>query len=107
MRVLTPRVTRRQAIPVQLADYRPASTVTVLESFQVVQRVRVEVQGRTVTRTKTTSRTVVLGSFRVAANGTVDAKVMPVQSAPAGTLVVRGFDRAATLVQKVASIRVG
>ena len=107
MRVVNPRVTRRQAISVQLADYRPASTVTVLESFQVTQRVRVVVNGRTVTRTRTTSRTVVLGSFRVAVNGTVIAKVMPVQGARAGTLVVRGFDRAAKLLQKVAPIRVG
>jgi subtilisin family serine protease len=107
MRVVSPRVARRQAIPVQLADYRPASVVSVLEAFPVTQRVRVKVNGRTVTRTQTTNRIVVLGSFRVAANGTVTAKVMPVQSARAGTLVVRGFDRAGKVVQRTAPIRVG
>ncbi len=106
-RVVTPRVARKQAIPFQLADYRPASVVTVLEAFSVPQRVRVTVNGRTVTRTRTTSRTVVLGTFRVAANGTVNAKVVPVQRVKAGTLVIRGFDRAGKVVQRTAPIRVG
>jgi len=106
-RVLTSRVARRQAVPFVLADYRPASTVSVLEVFPVTRRVLVKVNGRTVARTQTTSRTVLLGSFRVAANGTVHAKVLPVQSVRAGTLVIRGFDRAGKVVQRTAAIRVG
>lgn len=106
-RVVTPRVARKQAIPLLLADYRPASTVTVLETFQVTQRVLVKVNGRTVARTRTTGRTVVLGSFRVTANGSVSAKVVPVQGVKVGTLVIRGFDRAGKVVQTTAPIRVG
>ena len=106
-RVVASRVARKQAIPLQLADYRPASVVSVLEVFPVTQRVRVTVNGRTVVRAQTVNRTVVLGSFRVAANGAVNAKVLPVQAAQTGTLVIRGFDRAGTLVQRTAPIRVG
>ena len=107
VRVVASRVARKQAIPLQLADYRPASVVSVLEVFQVTQRVRVTVDGRTVVRARTVGRTVVLGSFRVAANGTVTAKVLPVQGARTGTLVIRGFDRAGKVVQRTAAIRVG
>ena len=106
-RVVTPRVASKQAIPLQLADYRPASSVTVLEVFPVTRRVQVRVNGRVVTRLQTTNRTVVLGTFRVAANGSVAAKVLPVQGVKAGTLVVRGFDRAGKVVQTTAPIRVG
>ena len=106
-RVVTPRVAPKQAIPLQLADFRPASSVTVLEVFPVTRRVQVVVNGRTVSRLQTTNRTVVLGTFRVAANGSVAAKVLPVQGVKAGTLVVRGFDRAGKVVQTTAPIRVG
>ena len=106
-RVVTPRVAPKQTVPLQLADYRPASSVTVLEVFPVTQRVPVKVNGRTVTRLQTTSRTVVLGTFRVAANGSVSAKVLPVQGVRAGTLVVRGFDRAGKVVQTTSPVRVG
>ena len=104
---MTPRVARKQAIPLQLADYRPASSVTVLEVFPVTRRVQVSANGRTVTRLQTTNRSVVLGTFRVAANGSVVAKVLPVQGVKAGTLVIRGFDRAGKVVQTTAPIRVG
>lgn len=107
VRVGTSRVARKQAVPLVLTDYRPASVVTVLETFPVTTRTQVRVNGRTVTRTSRTSRTVVLGSFRVAANGSVNAKVLPVQTVAAGTLIVRGFDRAAKVVQTTAAIRVG
>jgi subtilisin family serine protease len=107
VRVVAPRVARKQAIALQLADYRPGSSVTVLEVFPVVQRVSAEVDGRTVTRAQTTNRTVVLGSFRVGADGSVSAKVLPVQGVRAGTLVVRGVDRAGKAVQRTAAIRVG
>ena len=106
-RVVAPKVTRRQTIPLQLADYRPASVVSVLEVFPVSQRVQTTVQGRSVTRMQTTNRTVVLGTFRVAANGSVNAKVLPVQEVRTGTLVVRGFDRGGKVVQSVTAIRVG
>jgi subtilisin family serine protease len=106
-RVLAHRVARRQAVPLVLTDFRPASTVTVLETWVVVQRVQVKVNGRTVVRTRTSARTVVLGTFRVAANGSVSAKVLPVQSVRAGRLVIRGFDRAGKVVQRTAAIRVG
>ena len=106
-RVVTPRVAPKQAIPLQLADFRPASSVTVMEVFPVTRRVQAVVNGRTVTRLQTTNRTVVLGTFRVAANGSVAAKVLPVQGVKAGTLVVRGFDRAGRVVQTTAAIRVG
>jgi len=106
-RVLTPRVAPRRAVQLALADYRPASTVTVLERWAVRTSVRVRVGGRTVTQTRTTPRTIVLGTFRVAANGAVRAGVVPVQGVRAGTLVVRGFDRAGKVVQTTAAIRVG
>jgi subtilisin family serine protease len=106
-RVVSPRVAPGRAIPLALTDYRPGSAVTVLETFATTQRVPVRVDGRTVTRTRTVSRTVVLGSFRVAAGGTVTAKVVPVQRVKSGTLVVRGFDRAGRPVQRTAAIRVG
>jgi hypothetical protein len=101
------RVARKQAVPLQLADYRPASSVTVLEVFPVSRRVQVKVDGRAVTRLQTTNRTVVLGTFRVAANGTVTTKVVPVQGVKAGTLVIRGFDRTGKVVQTTTPIRVG
>jgi hypothetical protein len=104
---VTPRVARTQAIALQLADYRPASSITVLEQFAVTQNVPVKVAGRTVTRPQTTSRTVVLGTFRVPASGTVHGQVLPVQAVQAGTLVVRGFDRSGKVVQATAAIRVG
>ena len=103
VRVVTPRVRARQAIPLQLADFKPASTVSVLEVHRTTTRV--QVRGRWVTRAS--SRTVVLATLRVAANGTVDAKVMPVQGVRDGRLVVRGFDRAGKVVQSVTTIRVG
>ncbi len=106
-RVVSPRVAPGRAIPLALTDYRPGSAVTVLETFATTQRVPVRVDGRTVTRTRTVSRTVVLGSFRVAAGGTVTAKVVPVQRVKSGTLDVRGFDRAGRPVQRTAAIRVG
>jgi hypothetical protein len=49
----------------------------------------------------------VLGSFRVTADGSLSAEVVPVQGVQAGTLVVRGFDRAGKAVQTTAAIRVG
>ncbi len=107
VRVVTPRVKLKQALPLQLADYRPASSVTVLEVFPVATRVQTRVNGRVVTRSQTTTRTVVLGTFRVAANGSVSGKVVPVQGVRAGTLVVRGFDRAGKVVETTAPIRVG
>ena len=105
--LLTPRVARRQAVSLALRNYRPASTVTVLESWTVTAKVRVKVGGRTTTQTRTTSRSKQLGTFRVPANGSVDAKVLPVQGVSSGTLVVRGLDRSGKAVQTSAPLRVG
>jgi subtilisin family serine protease len=103
----TPRVARGQAASLALRHYRPASTVTVIESWTETAKVRVMVGGRSTTQTRTTPRSKVLGTFLVPANGSVDAKVLPVQGVRSGTLVVRGVDRAGKAVQTTAPLRVG
>jgi hypothetical protein len=103
----TPRVARGQAVSLALRNYRPASTVTVLESWTATAKVRVQVGGRTTTQTRSTPRSQVLGTFPVPANGSVDAKVLPVQGVRSGTLIVRGVDRAGKAVQTSAALRVG
>ena len=115
VQVVTPRVAAKQAVTVRLADFRPASSVSISEVVPVVTQVRVRTTvrkaGRTVPSTRVvtrrTSRTVVLAQVRVPASGAVEAKVLPVQGVRDGRLVVRGVDRGGKVVQRVTALRVG
>ena len=114
VRVVTPRTRPGQAVPILLSDFRPASTVTVVESWTATEQVQVRRAvtegGRTFYRTswetRRTTKSAVLATVPIAADGTARAQVLPVQGVRAGMLVLRGVDRAGKVVQSVRAIRV-